>query len=84
MYENKYRTKICDFTVDRLIVIHFYFGTDLISVISVQVYLIKSLPKFQLRVDGVWMPLALPNFSQHRNGEFSLYRKLYATEMKVD
>ena len=45
---------------------------------------IKSLPKFQLRVDGVWMPLALPKFSPHRNGEFSLYRKLYATEIKVD
>ena len=30
------------------------------------------------------MPLALPKFSPHRNGEFSLYRKLYATEIKVD
>ena len=30
------------------------------------------------------MPLALPKFSPHRNGEFLLYRKLYATEIKVD
>ena len=30
------------------------------------------------------MPHALPKFSPHRNGEFSLYRKLYATEIKVD
>ena len=30
------------------------------------------------------MPLAQPKFSPHPNGEFSLYRKLYATEIKVD
>ena len=74
-------------------VIHFYFGADLISVISVQAFFteIKSLPKFYLRVDGcsslfkiVWIPLALPKFSPYRNGEFLLYRKLYATEIKVD
>ena len=67
-------------------VIHFYFGADLISVISVQAFFteIKSLPKFLLRVDGFWTPLALPKFSPYRNGEFSLYRKLYATEIKVD
>ena len=44
----------------------------------------KSLPKFWLRVDGFWTPLALLKFSPYRNGEFSLYRKLYATEIKVD
>ena len=32
----------------------------------------------------VWIPLALPKVSPYRNGEFSLYRKLYATEIKVD
>ena len=32
----------------------------------------------------VWIPLALPKFSPYRNGEFSLYRKLYATKIKVD
>ena len=53
--------------------------------------LIKSLPKFQLRVDRcsclfkcVLIPLAVPKFSPYQNGEFSLYRKLYATEIKVD
>ena len=74
-------------------VVHFYFGADLISVKSVQAFFteIKSLPKFQLRVGGcswsfkiVWIPLALPKFSPYRNGEFSLYRKLYVTEIKVD
>ena len=70
-----------------------YFGADLISVISVQAFFteIKSLPNYQLRVDGcsclfkiVWIPLAQPKFSPYRNGEFSLYRKLYATKIKVD
>ena len=67
-------------------VIHFYFGADLISVISVQAFFteIKSLPKFLVRVDGFWIILALPKFSPYRNGQFSLYRKLYATEIKVD
>ena len=32
----------------------------------------------------VSIPLVLPKFSPYRNGEFSLYRKLYATEIKVD
>ena len=52
---------------------------------------LKSLPKFQLRVGGcsclfkiVWIPLTLPKFSLYRNGEFSLYRKLHATEIEVD
>ena len=47
--------------------------------------------KFQLRVDRcsclrkiVWNPLALLNFSPYRNGEFSLFRKSYATETKVE
>ena len=64
--------------------------------ISVQAFFLsflklKSLPKFQLKVDGcsclfkiVWIPLALLKFSPYRNGEFSLYRKLCATEIKVD
>ena len=78
---------------EMITVIHFYFGADLISVISVQGIFteIKSLPKFQLRVDGcsclfkiVWIPLALPKFSPYQNGEFSLYRILYVTEIKVD
>ena len=73
-------------------VFHFYFGADLISVISVQAFFteIKSSPKFLLKVDGrsclfkiVWIPLALPKFSPYRNGEFSLHRKLYTTEIKV-
>ena len=55
-------------------------------VISVQAFFteIKSLPKFLLRVDGFCIPLAVPKFSPYRNGEFSLYRKVYATEIKVD
>ena len=74
-------------------VIQFYFGADLISVISVQAFFteIKSLPKFQLRVDEcscllkvVWISLTLPKFSSCCTGVFSLYRKLYATEIKVD
>ena len=32
----------------------------------------------------VRIPLVLPKFSPYRNGEFSLNRKLYATEIKVD
>ena len=55
----------------------FNFGTNIFTKI-------KSLPIFSLRVDGFWTPLALPKFSSYRNGEFSLYRKLYATEIKVD
>ena len=70
-----------------------YFGAHLISIISVQAFFteIKSLLKFQLRVDEcsclfkvVWIPLTLPKFSPYRTGVFSLYRKLYATEIKVD
>ena len=81
------------FQINRDTVIHFYFGANLISVILVQAFFteIKSLPKFLLRVDGcsclfkmVWIPLVLPKFSPYRNGEFSLHRKLYATEIKVD
>ena len=60
-----------------IIVIHFYFGTNLISVILVQAF----LPKFQLRDNGcsclfkiVWIPLVLQKFSPYRNGEFSLHR----------
>ena len=30
------------------------------------------------------LSLVLPKFSPYRNEEFSLYRKLYATEIKVD
>ena len=63
-------------------VIHFSFGADLISVISVQAFFteIKSLPKFQLRVDEcsclfkvVWIPLTLPKFSPYQTCVFSLY-----------
>ena len=53
-------------------VIHFYFGADLISVISVQAFFteIKSLPKFLLRVDGC----------SCLSGSLSRYRNFLRTE----
>ena len=79
--DNKKRTKLQ--ILPRTTVIHFYFGVDLISVQAFFTQ-ITSLPKFLLRVDGFWIHLALPKFSPYRNGEFSLYRKLYTAEIKVD
>ena len=72
-------------------VIHFYFGANLVSVFLVQEFFTetKSLPKFSSGLPDAaacskWSgsPLALSKFSPYRNGEFSLYRKLYATEIK--
>ena len=74
----------------RATVIHFYFGADLISVLSVQAFFtwIKSLPKFcnsRLRWGHPNPHGQAPSkFSPYRNGEFSLYRKVYATKIKVD
>ena len=70
-------------------VIHFYFDGELISVIRYK----HVLPKFNLYLNFATAGCggASPTYSQpppkffpYRNGEFSLCRKLYATEIKVD
>ena len=70
-------------------VIHFYFGADLILVISVHAF----FPKLNLHVNFATAGCGRtsqthgqspPKFSTYWNREFSLYRKLYATEIKVD
>ena len=62
-------------------VIHFYFGADLKGNFGTSIV----FPKLNLYLI-LQQPVAVasriqPKFSPCRNGEFSLYRKLYATEI---